>query len=398
MPELIGPWQLGITTLLGDAAVRPSGSGQQLGVLDADNAQLEEDGTWVRRAGLTLTASDNIHSLWSDPLHGAFAVVNGDLSSVMSDGSTLSHTSLHTLASDEAVSFTVVADAVVYSTQSEIGKIKDGVVTPLGVETPSGFFPVANVTGSLPPGTYHVAISYRAGGEEGALSPTLPVKLATTGSITFVLPTPSEPETTHIRLFRTGPDGEVLYHIRDVTAGTTSTTVTDLNELGAVSVTRGLQRMVPGVVRYWRGRLITVRGHLLQVSEPLMYGLCSLVNGFVQMAERITFVEPVAGGIFLGTSRGVKFLAGSEPKEWKLLNVDSNKPQAWSSTKVPVSAINLDLDGTEDDVAVWLSTAGFVLGLPNGQVVRPQAGVLEVAISEAGATYFDNGYVVALQQ
>ena len=60
-------------------------------------------------------------------------------------------------------------------------------------------------------------------------------------------------------------------------------------------------------VRWHNGRLYVVNGDTLSYSDAFRPHLTRTDTNFVQFSGNISFVEPVAGGIFVGDDRGVWF-------------------------------------------------------------------------------------------
>ncbi|MGY2498914.1 hypothetical protein, partial [Klebsiella pneumoniae] len=92
-------------------------------------------------------------------------------------------------------------------------------------------------------------------------------------------------------------------------------------------------------LKYWRGRLLIANGNVLRWSEALAYHLHDERHGFVQMPQRITFVQPVDGGIWVGQVDHVAFLAGAEPGALSLSRKASRAPIPGSAILVPAEVV-----------------------------------------------------------
>lgn len=135
----------------------------------------------------------------------------------------------------------------------------------------------------------------------------------------------------------------------------------------------------------WRGRLVVAQGRTLRFSEALAYHVHDPRHGFVQMPQRITFVAPVDGGLWVGQVDHVVFLRGTAPQELAFERKTSRAP-------VPGSAVALasdeagDASGGARAAVAWLSSVGFAMGTPDGGIIEPQAQRLRAISATAGST------------
>ena len=157
-----------------------------------------------------------------------------------------------------------------------------------------------------------------------------------------------------------------------------------------VSIKLTLSPMPGGkFLNYWQGRLVVARGNSLVFSEPLSYGVTDKMRGSVSLGERIHWLAPLHSGIFVGTKRGVKFLAGSAPSEFNVKLV-ANKSFPGAAAVVDAKYIDEKFSHSSDVVAVWMSDVGFAIGLPDGSVVYPQATSLAGIPTRPGRLVVEN--------
>lgn len=125
-------------------------------------------------------------------------------------------------------------------------------------------------------------------------------------------------------------------------------------------------------VGYWQGRLVVARGCSLFFSEPLRYGVYSPLSGYVLFEERVSWVAPTAGGLYVGLRESVRFLRGTEPGEFQQTRVGG---ATWRGAGAVVKTAGMDPSVAQGaaEVAVWLCDRGFAVGHPSGQVIYPQA-------------------------
>lgn len=150
--------------------------------------------------------------------------------------------------------------------------------------------------------------------------------------------------------------------------------------------------------RQWRGRLLLARGRTLYYSPPFRYGLIRPRADYIRFASHIAFIEAVDGGVYVGlVGRGVVFLAGEAPERWVQKPASDAIPQAGASAVMGTSQME-EKFRTADEVAVWFTEAGFAIGMPNGQVVLPQADRLSGLPLGIGSLAVQGDRLIVLSQ
>lgn len=384
----LGPWPAGIDNVSKDTELPTDQNGRAIAVSDSLNGDFSRKGWWETRPGLErLLTQDGLHSAWSSPDGRMYAARGAELLRAVYAGGQLTLKTIATLPSDLPLDFDVYAAETVVSSRDYIGVIdRSDVVRPLCA--PDAAMPaVAAVegTGGLPAARYSVAMSFLTPrGEEGGLSPVTTVQtMADGGGIRITLP--SAPGVSMGRLYRTGPNGDMLYHAADVPL-MLGTYLLGAGDLGAAAATRNMRAMMPGtMVRYWNGRMLTARGRFLYFSSAgrMLY---SPRENFVQFPVPVAFIEGVKGGVFVGL-RGdsVLFLRGTRPSEWDYDYGVGEPPIPRSSRLISSSLLNPEYQ-LKGDVAVWLAENGFVIGSTDGQVIEPQGQRIRLPISASGRT------------
>lgn len=123
-----------------------------------------------------------------------------------------------------------------------------------------------------------------------------------------------------------------------------------------------------------RGRLLTAKANVLRFSEPLAFHLHDGRFGYMQMPQRITFVEPAGGGIFVGQVDGVVFLRGADMEALEMVRLAVKPPVAMSSVRLDADEAGRLSNGAA--VCLWLADNGAVAGLPDGGTVELHSGIL----------------------
>jgi hypothetical protein len=144
------------------------------------------------------------------------------------------------------------------------------------------------------------------------------------------------------------------------------------NQAWAPSSTTGplgqtyMSQVKGSIVRYFKGRLYVVDGRTIWATEPMDYTRVDLMRGFILLDSEVTLFEPVSSGIYVGTEKdGVRFLAGSDFKQFPLVNADSLTPVRGSGVSVDGAVFDSQGQG-----AAWLTTRGWVFGTGDGSTRR----------------------------
>ncbi len=373
----------GINNVAEDAALQRGGESPRLYVRDAVNVDLTPAGKAELRAGVRRVSDTPYRNLWQSPLHGdTFATLGDQWGRV--DPLTWSHEPL-AIVGEGPVSHVVLNNLVCVAGPAGIFTFDGAKAQRLTLDTPPA--PLVLVgEGSLSEGGYGVAVAWLRGSLESAPSRLATVHVPNGGSLEITLPLSLDATVTGARLYLTKPNGGELLREQDYPpAGTIAVRVAP--SLGAPAQFQHLSPMPTGLyLAYWRGRLLTAKGNVLRFSEALAYHLHSERHGFLQMPQRITFVLPVDGGIWVGQVDHVVFLAGSSPDQLAISRKTAKAPMPGSAILVDADALGGELSQSGRATAVWLADNGYVAGTADGAVVELQAGALRGIAGQAGTT------------
>lgn len=390
----IGNFKLGID-MRGDETDLPRGA-----VRDAININITATGGISRREGTMLLAGfEGAHSLWS-PASGAYGLfAHYDALRLLTLRADMP--AVRTIASglrwSQRMTYCEHGDVVIFSNGTELGLADPkGETRMLGVSDPAGAPTVSVVPGGLQVGRYGAAYSFiNARGEESGLSPASFISLEAPGGVGFTLPLPPDDVST-IRLYTTPANGELLYQMADVPAGVLQAAATD-DKPGKAATTQFMQRMTGGaIVRMFNSRLLVARGDTLYFSEPFNPGLTSARHNFVRFQHDITMLEPVEGGVYVGTSAAVYFLAGDGPENFEQGVASLNAPALGASSMIAAASLPEDMERQGDaPCALWLGRLGYSVGTATGVVHDVQNERIDLPEYDAGSmvTYTKNGLV-----
>lgn len=373
----------GMNTVAEDAALHRRGDDPRLFVRDAVNVDFTMAGKASMRASPRLVTAASYRNLWQSPLHrDLFGTLGDDW--VKIDPATWQSQHLATVG-EGSVTHEIVNNLVSVATPSGIYTYNGATAQRLTMHPPAAPLAIAG-SGSLDAGAYGVAVAWLRDGVESSTSEVARVQVAAQGSIEITLPTSLHPDINGARLYMTRPDGGELLREGDYSPGQ-HVSIPVLPALGAPAQFQYLSPMPTGKhLKYWRGRLITASANVLRFSEAMAYHLHDERHGFVQMPQRITFVQPVEGGIWVGQVDHVAFLQGASPGELSVSRKASRAPVPGSAMLVPAEVVGGDLAGGGAMVAVWLAENGYVAGTSAGSLSEIHAGVMTGIAAQFGTS------------
>lgn len=374
-PQIIGVNQLSDETALVDEEI--------MYVRKAVNVDLDTAGNVSRRKGATLQlAGSGYHSLYKTQ-RGWLMLCLGHQLGIYTP-STASFTALVITPTSYRTSFTE-ANGNLYASNPNFSCMftpGSAVAKPIGVPLPS-IPPVfaATSSGALEEGTYGVAYTVvDPDGEESALSEVYTLEVAANGSIQGTLFTVNA--GYKYRVYLTAANGEELRQATEFDADTASILI-QAPEEGRLAKTFGLEPLPHGhIIRSFGSRLLVGSTGHVYFSEAFRPHLAD-PTGFVLTTGFTTMVEPVGEGVFIADSRGVRFYAGEDPTNWQAKEASPETVVFGTSMVVSGGLFSGDM-AQHDEVAVWLSPTGYQVGLPTGEVIRPNTEQVELPAYSQG--------------
>ena len=353
-----------------DDALQVGGQARRLFLRDAVNVDISDTGRASMRPGLRKVAALALASLWQSPLHkDVFAVEGG--SWVKVDPLTWSVEPLADIGPGPATHL-VLNNVVLAAGAAGIFQFDGRGAQRFTIDTPAAPM-VSAASGSLVAGTYGVAIGWLRGAMESPLSAMTHCKVGQAGALAITLPLCLDPTVTGVRLYLTRTDGGELLRGEDYPIGTPYVEIPLLPKLGAAPQFQHMEPMPTGkYFGQWRGRLVSARANVVRFSQALAYHVHDPRHDFVLMPQRVTFLQPVDSGIWVGQVDHVAFLAGTQPDELQLVRKTSKAP-------VPGSALALDAETAGEiaaggsAVVAWLADNGYALGTADGGVIEKHA-------------------------
>lgn len=384
----------GMNNVVADDGLQQGGDTPRLYLRDALNLDITNTGRIGLRKGAVQKTALNFKNIWQSPLHkDVFATLGEQL--VKLDPITWQYEILEKVG-NSILCYEVINNLIYIASDMGIWVYNGKYIQRLGIDTPAQpMMMLLTDGGSLKGGSYSIAISWLRGQQESGLSQidsaTIEVKSNTNNyddafaSIQVNLPYCLDNSITDVRVYLTQRNGSELLHYADYPIGTNTININNLEQLGMSARFKGLSPMPPGkYMKYWQGRLITADKNILHFSEPLAYHLYDERFGFVMMPQRITFILPVDGGIWVGQVTHVVFLTGNKPQDMTFQAKTSHAPVPDSAIEIDNNDIGSDISQGGNSTALWLAENGYVIGTSGGQVIELQAGVLQGIVAKSG--------------
>lgn len=381
----------GIDNTSEDAAMVQGGREPFVYMRDVVNANVTPAGKLDMIASGGKVTDSKYQSLWQSPLHkDVFAVLGDDLVKVNTADWT--HEAIATIGNGGTVVYEVLNNHVIAANKNGLFIYDGKTCQPLTIDAPPA--PIANNNvENTQSDSRSVAISWLRGSMESSLS-----DYVTAGeSADIILPMVFDATVTGVNIYATSVGGTDMQLAGTMDRAATNFAITKDHKLGMAAQFAHLSPMPTGkFLCYWRGRLITATANVIRFSEPLAYHLHDERHGFIQTSQRVTFIQPVENGLWVGQSDHVIFIQGTQPDDMTISIKSAQAP-------VPNSAIQIHSDDIGEAaeggslVTVWLASNGYVAGSSAGQIIEYQAGRISNISAQSGTTVrFDRRLVTAV--
>lgn len=362
----------GIDNISEDAAMVQGGKEPFVFMRDVVNANVTPAGKIDMIASGGKVTSGTYKNLWQSPLHkDVFAMYVNDWVKVRIDGHSWSHEVLATIGSSD-VYHAVLNNLVVVAGKHGLYTYDGQTCQPLTIDRPPA--PIANDNvENAKPSSRSVAISWLRGSMESSLS-----DYVTAGeSANIILPMVFDPTVTGVNIYATTIGGTDMQLAGTRDRAVTNFAITADHKLGMAAQFAHLSPMPTGkFLCYWRGRLITATANVIRFSEPLAYHLHDERHGFIQTSQRITFIQPVDNGLWVGQVDHVLFIEGTNPDDMSVSIKSAQPPVPNSAIQTNSNDIGEAAEGGSL-VTIWLARNGYVAGNSMGQIIEYQAGRID---------------------
>jgi hypothetical protein len=140
------------------------------------------------------------------------------------------------------------------------------------------------------------------------------------------------------------------------------------------------------ITAYWRGRVLVAQGDVLWASRPFAPHLSDW-RDFKPMKARLTAIQPVDDGIFVGTDKELVFLAGTT---WEGLTYRSTRRGPvvlGSGVSAPGDQLRIGDGAGGGDAMLCIAGGEIVAGFAGGQTSSLTQGRYKTSVAEVSATF-----------
>lgn len=351
----------------------------------AINADIGLSGEVSRRSGYAQvldTCHKNLHQA-----HGFMlaTVDGGDLTAMDSSGN--SRVLISESLGPSRVWYCNLPDGRTAFSNGLICGITNGATTTgWGVQIPESLGDASEISGALDPGDYIYGITYvrESDGLESESLTSEPVTLADGGLMISGLPVLAGHS---INVYLSSANGEGEWK-----AGNTGNSLfayTGSNSSLILPKRTGDRYPAPPgkYAAFWRGRVLAAVGGVLYASRPHAWESFDLQRDFKQFSAPITLVQPVDGGIFVGTERELAFLSGASFDVLTYARVLDSGVVPGSGVGVPGEYVRRGDGSGQGACMICIAGGELVAGFSDGGISRMTQGRYHTGAEEVVSTF-----------
>lgn len=364
--------------------VVPSHRLKQTELTVATNVDVGLTGEVSRRAGYSVASATNHKNLWQGEGF-MLATVNDNNLQAFTVGGT--YTTVSAALGPDRVWYCNLPDGRTTFSNGLINGITDGTTTTgWGVPVPDSLGALTDVAGQLFPGDYQYQLTYvrLSDGLEGGPLFSNPLPVALGGIVLMGLPAL---DGYKINVYITAANGDDGFLAGSTTNGIFSYTGKN-DALILPCRTAYLQGAPVGTVTaFWRGRVLLASGSVLYASRPHQWELFDLRRDFKQFGAPITLIQPVDGGIFVGTTEELCFLAGDQFDKLTYTRKVEGRTVLGSGVPVRGELVQQREGAGMGSAMVCIADGVITAGFSDGQIVRLSEGRYRTSVTEVAATF-----------
>lgn len=352
-------------------------------LVTASNVDIGLSGEIRRRSGFSLTTGTEHTNLYQAQGF-VLATSAGDL--VRSDNGT--QALLQADVGSNRMWYCDLPDGrTVFGNDTVHGATDGTLTTLLGVPLPAEQGAAADTTGDLFPGKYLWAVTHvrLADGLEGGTTHGGSVDVTAGGIAWTGLPVLAGHKTN---VYLSGLDGGQLFLL----GSTLTSAFTYAGSNDAIVVPCRTDQLYPMPVgrlhAFWRGRLLVAKDKVLWASQTNRWELCDLMRDYKAFSDPITLVQPVDGGIYVGTEKELAFLSGTTWDGLAYSQKFAMPTVLGSGVTAPGDQIKLGKGvGPAGHAMLAIVGGDIVAGFADGTVVNLTGGRYKTDATEVCATW-----------
>jgi hypothetical protein len=349
----------------------------------ATNVDIGLDGELSRRSGYSEVLDTCHKNLWQADGFMLATVDGGDLVAIAPNGD---RTTIYPSLGIARVWYCNLPDGRTTFSNGLICGITDGAtMTTWGVPVPASAGAITDVAGNLFVGSYRYALTHvrLADGLEGPPLDTAPVTL-TGGFVLDGLPVLAGHK---INVYLTSHNDDTLYF-----AGATTNTMfafTAANDTLVLPLRTDNLAVAPAptVTAFWRGRALLAFGPVLYASRTNQWELFDFRRDFKQFSADITLIQPVDDGVWVGTTKELAFLAGTEFDKLSYERKVDGGVVLGSGVAVRGELVQQGEGAGQGAAMICIADGVITAGFSDGGVVRMTEGRYATTAVEVSATF-----------
>lgn len=296
-------------------------------------------------------------------------------------------TSLHPALGTARVHYCNLPDGRTAFSNGTICGITDGsTITDWGVSAPEDVGALTPVAGQLDPGEYRYQITYARlrDGLEGAPAFGTSATVIDGGILLTGLP---HRDGYTINVYLTSANGDAAF----LAGSTLTSSFSYLGKNDALVLpcrTEHLSVAPAGqALAFFRGRALVAQGRVLWASLPNQWEAFDLRRDFKQFSAPITLIQPVDGGVFVGTTQELAFLSGAEFDKLAYTQVINGPVVPGSGVAVPGELVQRGQTTGQGRAMICIAARGIVAGFSDGGIARMTEGRYATDVTEVAATF-----------
>lgn len=354
----------------------------------ATNADIGLTGELSRRSGYSEVEATCHKNLWQGSTFMLATVEGNDLKAFNPGGA---YTTVSAALGPARVWYCNLPDGkTVFSNGSINGITAGGAAVSWGVPVPASLGALADVAGSLNAGDYQYQLTYVRTSDRMESGPLYsnPTAIASGGIALTGLPVLAGHS---INVYITGANGDTGYYAGNTTGSSFAFTGANDQLIMPCRTASLLPAPVGTVMAFWRGRVLVAVGSVLWASMAGRWQHFNLRRDFKPFTSNITLIQPVDGGVFVGTETELAFLAGTEFDKLVYTPVVNGRVVLGSGVEVRGELIKQGEGAGLGRAMVCIADGVVVAGFSDGNVVRLTEGRYKTTATEVAATFRMNG-------
>jgi ligand-binding sensor domain-containing protein len=156
------------------------------------------------------------------------------------------------------------------------------------------------------------------------------------------------------------------------------------------------------IVEVHHSQLYVAAGRVLYISDQFSMHHFDQMRGIVPWEADILMLKSVIGGLFVGTNRGVWFVAVNSPQDFSIAKVNSSRVVEGTAVKVDLDRVNFAAILNEKVTGlgvIWSAREGIYLGTPDGRAYNLTNKKLFPLEANSGSAAIVNGrYIVNIDE